>query len=292
MGKKFSRELLESLTYNVFLPIRKEILNDGYSEEYIYQKDLGFFKMAILPFKKNKDQQLIQDKIDTIKYLHKNLPFNMSDDNLQKYVELFFKYYRNWIDSNDIEGFDIHILETMESQFIGDSKLESEESDDFFCFDSEEIEDAINDMHYLDKEKIDAKQFIEESNIDKELIEDLKELILNFNDSTVFRMTLDKEYLNDLSKIIFKLITVFYLTIEFKSLSLAIGNLAEILQQVDPDKIDEEKKKLLKELLDTVFQDLEKWYYEVIEEQSAIDIHYLDASLLSNVQQIKMVIEK
>ena len=39
-------------------------------------------------------------------------------------------------------------------------------------------------------------------------------------------------------------------------------------------------------------EDLVKWYQEVIELRSANDIHYLDASLLSSVEQIAQIFVK
>jgi len=62
-------------------------------------------------------------------------------------------------------------------------------------------------------------------------------------------------------------------------------------RDVDVQEIKrEEKLKILKSLLDSVIEDLENWKREVLDGERAIDIHYLDASLLANVSQIEIML--
>jgi len=44
-------------------------------------------------------------------------------------------------------------------------------------------------------------------------------------------------------------------------------------------------------LFDSIVDDLSKFVKEVLVDQSALDIHYLDASLFANISQIDMMLK-
>ena len=82
---------------------------------------------------------------------------------------------------------------------------------------------------------------------------------------------------------------VFELSVDFKDLSKGLNNLLELLRGIE--KLDENQRKILKQLLDTIYFDLEKWVDEVLINQTTQDIHYLDAAFLANVSQIDIMLK-
>ena len=160
---------------------------------------------------------------------------------------------------------------------------------DFFYFDSLDVDEAIDYMHYDDKNKISAKEFLAEDTIEKHLISDLEEINEMFDAVSVKKGLVDEEYLKCFENSINSYIYIFNITYEFKNIAYALESLRKFLK-FDISTKSEEELKILKSLLDSVIDDLKNWKREVLDKQQAIDIHYLDASLLANVSQIEIML--
>ena len=63
------------------------------------------------------------------------------------------------------------------------------------------------------------------------------------------------------------------------------------IETYDINTLSEDKKIFLKEFVSNIVEDLIDWSKKVIFEQSAVDIHYLDASINANISQFDMILE-
>ena len=161
--------------------------------------------------------------------------------------------------------------------------------DEFLDFSEENVDDKMDNMHYADEEKISAKEFLTESTIEDHIIADLEEISEIFDAVSIRKEMVDEEYLEHFESSLSTYIHIFNITYEFKDIAYALGLLREFLK-FDIGTKREEELKILKSLLDSVIEDLKNWKREVLDEERAIDIHYLDASLLANVSQIEIML--
>jgi len=169
-----------------------------------------------------------------------------------------------------------------------DSVIHSCLESDFIDLDtSVERNSFIDNMHYKDEEKIDAETFMKESKVDEDLILDLTDALKNLDEIINFNIILSEDYIENYKDTLYKIVAIFGYLYEFKDLELAIESLIEYLNRLDIDSIDENNSKIIKSLLDSIKYDLTRWVDEVLVSRSAKDIHYLDAALLANIEQIE-----
>ena len=208
---------------------------------------------------------------------------------MKEYLSLFFKLVTAYMKKYNLynENFKNKLCE-YEDFFIKSYQPEATE-DTFFDFDSEKIDENINLMHYKEHKKISAKEFMEEIG-DEDLFHDMQEAFELFEN--IVDETLNKEYIESLVKIFSEFVKAFNLSYEFKDIGYSIETLVMRLQTIEVNKFSETQKEFCKALLETIESDLKQWYKLVAIEQTAVDIHYLDASLLANVGQIDIVLEQ
>lgn len=84
---------------------------------------------------------------------------------------------------------------------------------------------------------------------------------------------------------------VLQLLVDFEHLAFALQTLMQFLEGITEEQFEESKVKSLVSMLLNLLHDLESWRVNVFVEQSARDIHYLDASLLSSCIQLEAVFE-
>ena len=94
-----------------------------------------------------------------------------------------------------------------------------------------------------------------------------------------------------MQQVIEKFARVFEMTYEFKDMAYSLRLLIDQLGRFEDDRFGADEQTLYKALIESIVQDLRKWIHEVTIEQTARDIHYLDASLLANISQIDMMIQ-
>jgi len=161
--------------------------------------------------------------------------------------------------------------------------------DDFFDFDSEEVDSNINVMHSsCSSETVSAKEFMEEGIIDYEDIEDLNENLEEFHLEGV---TPD-EFNRNIEKLLSSFIRVLNSSYVFENLAYGLGAFLQTQKNISIEDLDENNQKLYKMLIETMVEDLKKWVNDVLIEQTAVDIHYLDASLLASVAQIEILLKQ
>jgi len=211
---------------------------------------------------------------------------------LEKSYRVLYKILKDISEKRD---YDYYVKELESSSLknversLEDLDQEQIEESNFFEFDSEDVESTIEQMHLLDHEKVSAKEIMQSGVIDSYMIEDLKDALNDF-ETVRYVESLNDDYLIALKNVLEQFISIFNINNEFKDIAFSLEKLkVQILDRLEIEKID---KNLFKLLFDSVIEDLEKFSNEVLEEQTAIDIHYLDASLFSNISQIEMMINK
>jgi len=264
---------------NELVDILVEILHSIDSQKV--KLDDFLIRVSVLPFyteetllRRKEHLKLFIEKLDE-EAISKFHYFN------QKYLEWLKKYYPDLIDK-------YHLVVDFEKE---NSSFEDDESDDFFDFESEEIDESINNMHYNDDEKISAVEFMQEYGIDEDVILDMQNYLKEYDNMILFHLDLDEEYLDKVIETLQKFIYLLEISVEFKDLAKGLEKLEELLLQVDLDNLSDDYKKLLKAMIEAIFSDIEKWVDEVIINHTAQDIHYLDASLLANITQIEMILK-
>ena len=238
-------------------------------------------RLSVLPF---YQEEHLDAKKEELKFFIKKLDkeaMSKFDEFNKKYLEWLKKYYPQFIDR-------YYLVEDFQKE---NKKLENNEDDDFFDFESEKIDKSINNMHYNDDEKISAVEFMQEYGIDEDVILDMQTYLNEYNNMILFHLDLNEEYLDKVVATLQKFIYLLEISVEFKDLAKGLMKLEELLLQVDLDNLSDDYKKLLKAMIEAVFNDIEKWVDEVLINQTAQDIHYLDASLLANIAQIEMILK-
>jgi len=130
---------------------------------------------------------------------------------------------------------------------------------------------------------IDAKTFMKRGLILKDEIDDLKELFEKYENNFD---TMDDEYFKILAQITQEFASFFDRASEFQDLAYAFENLKAILffKEFKKDKLKE-----LKSLLDNLFSNLRKWSKDVLINQDAQNICYLNASFLADIAKIDII---
>jgi len=159
------------------------------------------------------------------------------------------------------------------------------EKDKFIEFDTEFNDDNIEKMHYEEHQKISAKEFMEYNEIEEEMLEEIDELLDEFY--AIEENELDEYFIEKFLKIIQDFIHIFNLSIEFKDIAYSLEKLYELLIDVNLGNKD-----ILKSFLISIIDDLAKFKDEVFVNKSAVDIHYMDASLLANVAQLEIMLNQ
>ena len=180
----------------------------------------------------------------------------------------------------DIISENVALFESNEEEF-----LDFDEEDEFFEFDSEEVDDNINNMHFLEHQKVLAFDFMQEEFIDEELVDEIKEIV-----EEIYHLDKqDPNYLDKCINIILLFIRFFNSSMEFKELAYGLEKLIDLI--CNNETLIKENKIII-EICKSILEDLVKFTETVIVEQNAIDIHYLDASLLANVAQLELILNK
>ncbi len=151
---------------------------------------------------------------------------------------------------------------------------------------SEEQKEILNKSRC--ENNISATEYVQELDIDiKEdikLLEDIEHEIASSLDS--FACLHSYESLIYAGKLLKDYATHINLLIEFGDLAVAIKGLALFILDLPEQSIEVHSKKL-SAILSSILDDLIAWRTNIFKEQTANDIHYLDASLFSSCLQLQ-----
>ena len=233
---------------------------------------LIFLKILSLPFYNSEKE--IKEKEEVIQKLVEVTP---CQDRLKMYKDQFLIFYKDWLNKHypdllpklkDIEIFQV--------------------DSGFFEFDRADVDNKIDTMQK--KEIIDAKTFMKDSEIDATSILDIMKSMNQLIEVSKKHNQLTEDFVEELFKYN-EFIKVFLYSLEFKDLAYSLEVLKLKLVSMDLSTINKQQSIVLKTMLDGILYDLNEWVHKVLIDQSAIDIHYLDASLLANISQIDIMLK-
>ena len=192
-----------------------------------------------------------------------------------------------------------------------ESSNDDEENDDFFDLDDEffDLDDAFSDnednceiqkqLSYMDTfnkshKQIPAKEFIEEYNNNdlSGMIEDLETIethVFNYIEELDGNNLMEEK--DDLSTVFVEYSRFLNIFIEFSELSTGLGMLAYLLENSNFDNINTGGKTFISSYIKAIFNDLIDWKYNVFIKQTAIDVCYINASLLNSCIQLERYIQ-
>jgi len=147
-----------------------------------------------------------------------------------------------------------------------------------------------SDMHYSDDKKISALEFSKESEIESELIDDLSDYENEMSDALYEDELLTSNMVELSSNVLEHYSKLLNQTVEFKDLAYCIETITVVLANLDLKSFDAKQSKKLKIYLENIISDLSDWKDKMFIACDTLDIHYLDASMLSSCAQIEMLV--
>lgn len=288
-----STKKLEALVDEVVLPFEKFIIEDSRLARYLSDPEvakvhnLAVAKLSIYIYSDIKRAyEYVQEAAK--KHKIKEIPV----ENLREFYSLYFVLCREWNQKNmeveDRFGKNLEVIE----QFVYDSfSKENESKEEFFIYDSPVISQDMAKMHYGDDFKIHALAFCAEGSIDELDIQDILESCgeladvvqdynLEYNEAYFLNV---KEYLDSYAKVLEK-------NFEFRDLGYSLSKLSALLEIHLKSLPNHANKKKILVILNAIAEDLIGWTEAVLKEKTAVDIHYLDASLFSSIIQFEMML--
>lgn len=215
----------------------------------------------------------------------------ISVENLKEFYTLYFQLCRSWSSEHlkEEDNFNKNLADI--EQFVYETFLKEDESkDEFFIYDSDEIKHDLEKMHYKDEEKIDAQSFFNEGSVDEYDIQDIQEcshaLLDATNDNNI---EYDAKYFDNLKLQFATFAKVLEKNLEFKDLGYSLSKLSLFLETNIIELVTHNNQKTLIMILNSISEDLLSWTNNVLIDKTAIDIHFLDASLLSSIIQFEMI---
>lgn len=302
MEYRVTKDLIDEMMYEAVLPFfsseyckrnRQELIKAG-QDPNICRKALTRFATALMMPSTKRAEYFIQKALEILS------DFDVDKEKFKIKIAKLFYLHRNYLQTKefyDKKRYDkivSMIIERIRENMgieVEDSRVFGE--DDFIDFDfSNNRNSHIDTMHYKEHEKIDAKSFFNKNSIDEELMIELQDELYELKEIVNYNIFLSEEYIETYKNTLIKFIKIFNFFSEFKDLNIAFERLYDFLNNYSFKDDKEENSILLKELLDSIYKDLQKWMEEVIINQTAQDIHYLDAALLANIEQIVLMFQE
>ena len=148
----------------------------------------------------------------------------------------------------------------------------------------------LNSMHYKDESKISAQAFLDDFQVDNDMLEDLMDNERDAKNFLYFKEELTQEMIEAVSVALTRYTHLLNETIEFEDLAYSIGALTEVLGTMILASLDDGVRATLKLYITGIIDDISSWREHIFIMANTPDIHYLDASLLDNCSQIEALI--
>ncbi len=174
-------------------------------------------------------------------------------------------------ESEEIEEFDNQPVEDFD-----------ENTDDFFFFEGDEVDDMIENMHYEEHKKISSREFFEMDEIEESEIDELLELKEELESATVYGI-------DEIKNVLDSFVSALKFVNEFRDIVYSFNYLIKLLENVE-DLNEKDEKVLI--LFEELLNDIKNWINVMFVEKNTVDIHYFDASFLANIAQIETMLKK
>lgn len=283
---------LESLVDCVVLPFEKFIMEDARLSEYLFNPEVSkVHNMAIakLTIYIYSDIKRAYTYIEEGARAHreKKIPIH----NLKEFYSLYFVLCQEWNQNqsvpNDTFSKNLSIIE----EFVFESfAYEGEAKEDFFIYGSDTIKQDIAKMHYRDEVKISAEDFYAEGSMDDFDRHDILECAHTLTDIVQDKnIDYDEGYFVRVYEQFLTYATILEKNTDFRDLGFSLSKLSQFLEKNLSVLPVHPKKKAILIILNSIVEDALSWAKTVLQERTAVDIHYLDASLLSSIIQFEMM---
>lgn len=134
-----------------------------------------------------------------------------------------------------------------------------------------------------------ALEYMQEVDIDSELIDELTEIENEAVDTIEGALKLDQDVIDEGKLLFHQYCKVLNQLLEFKELAYALMILADLFDKTGIEGIEEESYDVVLTYLSAIVKDLQSWRNSVFVNQDAEDIHYLDKTLLSSIAQLQIM---
>jgi len=205
-------------------------------------------------------------------------------------------YYIDWVlKSNDTYTYKLplkNLFTISKYELSNNEEMLEDDNNEFFEEDNDGFldfdEEDNNFIH--NREQISAVEYLKNYHFNKDEIDELEELIEEL-DLILYAKTseLNEELVEELREAFLKYRAFF---VDFLEINDALYSLIEMLDKLDLNKFSHKERKFILEFIKGLHEDLKGWFKHIFIEQNAIDIHYLDASLLSSMIQLKQLLNK
>jgi len=150
---------------------------------------------------------------------------------------------------------------------------------------------AVEEEYQEKVQKItSAEIYLQEVNVDMDLVAELDELESDTLDAIDAEETLDQNTLDESANLFKQYAKVLNTMYEFEELAYTLTLLGDVLTEVDFENMIDETKFMVDIYLKAIISDLRSWRMSIFIIMEAEDIHYLDKTLLSSIAQIQMTL--
>lgn len=289
---KIQKSNLESLVNEVVLPFEKLILDDERLAFYLKDEEvakihnMAIAKLTIYIYSDiDRAYEYIQKGAKSHKEKLIEIPF------LKEFYSVYFRLCREWnshyLSTQEHFEKNISIIENFVFEIFATREKTLE---DFFEYSSDAVNYDIEKMHYKDSQKISAKDFFALGSIDELEVQDMCESSDELQNAIESSDILDDSYIAEITLQLDIFARILEKNIEFKDIGFSLSKLSEILKNYKTIISHHPKVKNIYVTLNGIAEDMVAWTKSIFMEQSTIDIHYLDASLLSSIIQVEMLL--
>jgi len=165
-----------------------------------------------------------------------------------------------------------------------------DEFDDFYDFDDDDIQD-VTDANITHK-KIPAKQFLEDYEDLSYILNDIDEIdesltnIIESLDVDTLRMLKD-----DIQNILSVYINFIKGFSDFDELSNAIYTISTIIDNLNLTSFHSQSQTYIIEFIRAILSDISNWKEHVFVKQDAVDVFYINASVINSYVQLKGIMD-
>ncbi|MDD3344293.1 MAG: hypothetical protein PHR87_12050 [Sulfurospirillaceae bacterium] len=289
---KISKKSLESLVDVVVLPFEKFILEDTRLAKYLADPEvakihnLAVSKLSIYIF---SDVERASAYVQEGAKAHREKTIPIED--IKEYYSLYFQLCRDWnqqhLEANTQYSDNLATIE----QFVYEAFRQANESkENFYLYNADIIKNDLAKMHYSDDVKISAEAFYAEGTMDELDIHDILESCTALSDEVKDKSTThDEVYFNHINHYFRAYGVILEKNSEFKDIGFSLFKLSQFIENNSAMLPEHPKKKTALVVLNAIVEDLVSWTHSVLQDRTAVDIHYLDASLLSSIIQLEML---
>jgi len=145
-------------------------------------------------------------------------------------------------------------------------------------------------VHFQEEPKITAAAFLENNDINRDDIEELSDLVEDVETVLFKHEQLTQEDFGKIRALFEKYAHILSEFYEFKDLGYSLTVLAGVLSSYRYDTIAPEDYKKIRTFFESIISDLNSWRKNIFVDADAIDIHYLDESLLSSIAMFEVLL--